>query len=73
MHRLSLFQVGHAYEKTFEAAELLYDSLSNLPNLKNEVVFDDRTYFSIGKRVTMAKNEGYPYAIAAGRKVLQSS
>lgn len=63
---------GFAYEKTFEASELLYDSLTNLPNLRNEVVIDDRTDFSIGRRVKLAKKGGYPYVIAAGKKALES-
>ena len=62
-------QKGHAYEKTFEAAEQLSDGLNEFPNLKNEVVIDDRTDLSIGRRVTSAKCNGYPYVIAAGKKV----
>ena len=64
-----LLQKGFAYEKTFEAAELLYDSLTSHPSLRNEVVIDDRTKISIGGRVKLAKQGGYPFAIAAGKKV----
>ena len=45
-----------------------YDPLSCLPNLRNEVVIDDRTKIFIGRRVKLAKNGGYPYVFAGGEK-----
>uniref|UniRef100_A0A3B1JID3 proline--tRNA ligase n=1 Tax=Astyanax mexicanus TaxID=7994 RepID=A0A3B1JID3_ASTMX len=51
--------------KTNEAthmAEKLVESLeNNLPNLKGEVVLDDRTQLTIGKRLKDTNRLGYPY------------
>ena len=69
MFFITFVQVGFAYEKTFKAAEDLNDHLNKLPNMKNEVVIDDRTNLTIGRRVQSAKAEGYPFIIAAGKKV----
>lgn len=61
--------------KTNEAAHLaekLVESLgNNLPNLKGEVVLDDRTQLTIGKRLKDTNRLGYPYVVVVGQKAME--
>ncbi|XP_053099667.1 probable proline--tRNA ligase, mitochondrial isoform X16 [Hemicordylus capensis] len=51
--------------------EDLYDCvLEAVPQVKEEVVLDDRTKLTIGKRLKDAKKLGFPYVIVGGKKVL---
>ncbi|XP_016135705.1 probable proline--tRNA ligase, mitochondrial isoform X2 [Sinocyclocheilus grahami] len=54
-------------------AEKLSQSLGNsLPNLRGEVVLDDRVQMTIGKRLKDAKVLGYPYVVVVGQKALEN-
>lgn len=60
---------------TKELADRLYDRLSDLPNLRGEVVIDDRLHLSIGQRLQLATASGFPYVVALGKqagKILSS-
>lgn len=42
-----------------------------LPCLKGEVILDDRTNMTVGKRLRDAKRLGYPYVVVAGQGALE--
>ncbi|XP_029489093.2 probable proline--tRNA ligase, mitochondrial [Oncorhynchus nerka] len=42
-----------------------------LPSLRGEVVLDDRTQMTIGKRLKDASQLGYPYVVALGQKATE--
>uniref|UniRef100_A0A3Q3W336 Probable proline--tRNA ligase, mitochondrial n=1 Tax=Mola mola TaxID=94237 RepID=A0A3Q3W336_MOLML len=52
---------------TFIAEELVHTLGETLPGLKGEVVLDDRTQMTIGKRLKDANRLGYPYVIVVGQ------
>uniref|UniRef100_A0A8C6UD87 Probable proline--tRNA ligase, mitochondrial n=1 Tax=Neogobius melanostomus TaxID=47308 RepID=A0A8C6UD87_9GOBI len=61
--------------KTEEASNLAEDIAHSLgetlPCLKGEVVLDDRTHMTIGKRLKDAKRLGYPYVVVVGQGALE--
>ncbi|XP_028589201.2 putative proline--tRNA ligase, mitochondrial [Podarcis muralis] len=62
---------GSKEEKGAMLLEDLYDCIVEAaPWLKEEIVLDDRTQFTIGKRLKDASKLGYPYIIIGGKKVL---
>nr|KAG5710319.1 hypothetical protein BaRGS_009035 [Batillaria attramentaria] len=61
---------GFEEELYFQLAEEISDQLSELPGLRGEVVIDDRTQFTIGRRQYEASRLGYPYILILGKKVL---
>ena len=50
-------------------ADKLYDNISRMPNLRGEVVISDSDKSTIGSRVSLAKQHGYPYIVVVGKKV----
>ncbi|XP_055978306.1 probable proline--tRNA ligase, mitochondrial [Sorex fumeus] len=55
-----------------ELAELLYDQITEaVPQLRGEVLLDDRTHLTIGNRLKDANTLGYPFVIVAGRRALE--
>jgi prolyl-tRNA synthetase len=48
-------------------ADKLGNSLSSIVGLEDEVVLDDRTNLTIGRRCKDASRCGYPFVIVAGR------
>lgn len=63
------FQEGYGSETFIEVSDSLYDRLNNMVNLRNELVIDDRTNMTVGRRLLEADRQGYPYSIVVGRKV----
>lgn len=61
---------GFRSDVTKELADLLYDRLNTLPNLRGEVVIDDRLHLSIGQRLQLATASGFPYVVALGKQSL---
>ncbi|XP_054836745.1 probable proline--tRNA ligase, mitochondrial isoform X2 [Eublepharis macularius] len=62
---------GSKEEKGAALLEALYDSVAEaVPHLKDEIVLDDRTHLTIGKRLKDANKLGYPYVIIGGKKAL---
>lgn len=51
-------------------AEGLTQSLCGLPNLRGEVMVDDRTQWTLGKRLKDAKLMGYPYVVVVGQRAV---
>ncbi|XP_034244727.1 probable proline--tRNA ligase, mitochondrial [Thrips palmi] len=49
----------------------LYDSIECNSFFKNDVIVDDRTNLSIGRRITEAKRSGYPLIIVIGKKAVE--
>ncbi|KAI4891913.1 hypothetical protein NFI96_030000 [Prochilodus magdalenae] len=63
---------GSKASDAIQLAEELVQSLGNsLPNLKGEVVLDDRTQLTIGKRLKDANRLGYPYVVVVGQKAME--
>lgn len=50
-------------------AEQLYDRIVATGGFYNEVVLDDRVDLSIGQRLRLARQSGYPFAICIGKEV----
>ncbi|KAF3835354.1 hypothetical protein F7725_027912 [Dissostichus mawsoni] len=55
------------------AEELVHTLGETLPRLRGEVVFDDRTQMTIGKRLMDASRLGYPYVIVVGQGALEET
>ncbi|KAL4634936.1 putative proline-tRNA ligase, mitochondrial isoform X1 [Arapaima gigas] len=53
------------------AEDLYYSLVKLLPSLKEEMVLDDRTQLTIGKRLKDASRLGYPYVIVVGQCVME--
>ncbi|XP_018589841.2 putative proline--tRNA ligase, mitochondrial isoform X2 [Scleropages formosus] len=62
---------GSKAEDVGSLAEDLCCGLEELPNLKGEVVLDDRTQLTIGKRLKDASRLGYPYVIVIGQSAME--
>ncbi|CAN9500894.1 unnamed protein product [Ophioblennius macclurei] len=63
---------GSKADEAAAAAEDLVHWLGNtLPRLRGEVVFDDRTQMTIGKRLKDASRLGYPYVVVVGQGALE--
>ncbi|KAM4642255.1 putative proline--tRNA ligase, mitochondrial [Discoglossus pictus] len=64
---------GSREEAAISVAEALYDDMTEVhDHLRDEIVLDDRSYLTIGKRVKEAHMMGYPYVIVAGKKALEA-
>lgn len=55
------------------AEELVHTLGETLPRLRGEVVLDDRTHMTIGKRLKDASRLGYPYVIVVGQGALEET
>ncbi|TNM88254.1 probable proline--tRNA ligase, mitochondrial [Takifugu flavidus] len=63
---------GSKADKAAVIAEELVQTLADaLPLLRGEVVLDDRTQMTIGKRLKDASKLGYPYVIVVGQGALE--
>ncbi|XP_066298815.1 probable proline--tRNA ligase, mitochondrial [Branchiostoma lanceolatum] len=63
---------GSKEEAAAQLAEDLYDIIpQELPHLKGEVLLDDRSHMTIGKRLKDANVLGYPYVIVVGKQALE--
>lgn len=63
---------GFMAEKFFELGHTIYDELVNIPHLRGEVVIDDRTKLTVGRRLYEAERIGYPYVVVIGKKALEA-
>ncbi|XP_068445990.1 probable proline--tRNA ligase, mitochondrial [Clinocottus analis] len=55
------------------AEELVHTLGETRPHLRGEVVLDDRTQMTIGKRLKDASRLGYPYVIVVGPRALEET
>ncbi|XP_068176100.1 probable proline--tRNA ligase, mitochondrial [Antennarius striatus] len=55
------------------AEELVHTLGETLPGLRGEVVLDDRTQMTIGKRLKDANKLGYPYVVVVGNGALEET
>lgn len=63
---------GSKGEKAAVLAEELVHTLGEtLPGLRGEIVLDDRTHMTIGKRLKDASKLGYPYVVVVGQGALE--
>lgn len=60
-------------EATVVAEELVHTLGETLPRLRGEVVLDDRTQMTIGKRLKDASRLGYPYVVVVGQGALEET
>ncbi|XP_008066002.1 probable proline--tRNA ligase, mitochondrial [Carlito syrichta] len=52
--------------------EQLYDHVTEVvPQLRGEMLLDDRAHLTIGNRLKDAKKFGYPYVVIAGKRALE--
>ncbi|XP_010213735.1 PREDICTED: probable proline--tRNA ligase, mitochondrial, partial [Tinamus guttatus] len=60
---------GSREEEGAALLERLYDDVAEAaPQLADDLVLDDRTQLTIGKRLKDANRLGYPYVVVAGKK-----
>lgn len=59
------------FEKAEEIVHKLYEQLSQVPTLRGNILVDDRSQLTIGKRMMMAKRMGYPAVVVVGSKCLE--
>ncbi|XP_046905890.1 probable proline--tRNA ligase, mitochondrial [Hypomesus transpacificus] len=53
--------------------DLVQQLRETLPSLRGEVVLDDRTQMTIGKRLKDASRLGYPYVVVVGQSALEET
>lgn len=58
-------------EKADEMVRQLYEQLSQVAGLQGNILVDDRSQLTIGKRMMMAKRMGYPAVVVVGGKALE--
>ncbi|XP_071166560.1 probable proline--tRNA ligase, mitochondrial isoform X1 [Mytilus edulis] len=61
---------GYMEDKFMELSNKLYDEIVAVPNLRGEVVIDDRTKFTVGNRLSQANRLGYPYVVVIGKSAI---
>lgn len=67
-----MFQDGSKEDRHKYLAEILYVNLENaIERLKNNIILDDRSNFTIGRRYLDATRVGYPYIIVINDKSFQ--
>lgn len=54
------------FERGEQIVDELYAELSKVPALRNNILVDDRSQLTIGKRMMMARRMGYPAVVVAG-------
>uniref|UniRef100_A0A3Q3EQ91 Probable proline--tRNA ligase, mitochondrial n=1 Tax=Labrus bergylta TaxID=56723 RepID=A0A3Q3EQ91_9LABR len=60
-------------EASILAEELVHTLGETLPRLRGEVVLDDRTQMTIGKRLKDASRLGYPYVVVVGQAAVEET
>lgn len=64
---------GSKEEEATELTGHLYDHITEaVPQLRGEVLLDDRTHLTIGNRLKDANKFGYPFVIIVGRRALDN-
>lgn len=59
------------FDRADEIVKELYGQLSQVPGLHGNILVDDRSQLTIGKRMMMAKRMGYPAVVVVGSKCLE--
>ena len=68
----TLFRQAGSKEASSESlAKFIADHLDNSHPFRNDVIYDDRTSLTIGKKLMDAKRVGYPYIVIAGKKATE--
>ncbi|XP_019730774.1 putative proline--tRNA ligase, mitochondrial [Hippocampus comes] len=62
-----------ADEATGLAEDFVHTLGQTVPHLRGEIVFDDRTQMTIGKRLKDASRLGYPYVVVVGQGALEDT
>jgi len=69
-----LFQAGSNEERQIKLLlPDFYHLLEAIPALSNDILIDDRTELTIGKRLLEAKLIGYPYIIIIGKDAVNAT
>lgn len=61
-------QGSREFERGEQIVRELYEQLSQVPGLRNNILVDDRCQLTIGKRMMMANRMGYPVVVVVGSK-----
>lgn len=56
-----------------DLAEKLYDLIESVPGLENDVLLDDRSSLTIGRRFLEARKMGYRFIVVIGKKAVQEN
>lgn len=56
---------------TQNLTERLYQMLESIPGLENDILVDDRTTLTIGRRYLEARRMGYPFIVVIGKKAIE--
>ncbi|XP_008468793.1 probable proline--tRNA ligase, mitochondrial [Diaphorina citri] len=71
-HFLRRFEGSKEAKFTGHLVSKLYSTLSTVNTLSNNVIVDDRTELTIGRRLLEAKLLGYPYIVVIGKAASQT-
>lgn len=58
---------------TKDLAEKLYSVIESVPGLQNDVLLDDRSSLTIGRRFLEARRMGYRFIVVIGRKAVEET
>lgn len=61
-------QGSREFERGEQIVRELYEQLNEIPGLRNNILVDDRSQLTIGKRMMMANRMGYPAVVVVGSK-----
>lgn len=53
--------------------EKLYNLIESVPGLKNDVLLDDRSSLTIGRRFLEARKMGYRFIVVIGKKAIEET
>lgn len=53
--------------------EKLYNLIESIPGLENDVLLDDRTSLTIGRRFLEARKMGYRFIVVVGKKAVEET
>lgn len=68
------FKAGSTEEnQTKHLAEILYNAIESIPGLNNDVLLDDRTGLTIGRRFLEARKMGYRFIVVIGKKATEET
>lgn len=71
MSWFSNLQGGSKEESSLPLANFVATEINTWRNYHQDVILDDRTSLTIGKKLIEAKQVGYPYIVIVGKKAIE--
>lgn len=56
-----------------DLVEKVYDLIESIPGLENDVLLDDRSSLTIGRRFLEARKMGYRFIVVIGKKAVEEN